>query len=179
MSGWRQGARCGGLLLGLAAALPVAAAETGVHQHGVARLDVVVDGSMLLIGLDSPLVNLLGFEHAPRNERERVALGKMEAALRAAGALQANPEAACTLADTVIAHPFQAAAKPAGEKSAADHADVEVSWTFHCAAPTALRQIDVALFTRFAGLQSLQVQFAGPRGQTARVLSRSQRRLVW
>lgn len=177
MSGWRQGARRGGLLLALAA-LPVAATETGAHQHGVARLDVVVDGSTLLIGLDSPLANLLGFEHAPRNTREREALGKMEAALRAAGALQANPEAACTLAETVIAHPFQAAAKPAGEK-AADHADVEVSWSFHCAAPTALRQIDVALFTRFAGLQSLQVQFAGPRGQTARVLSRSQHRLVW
>lgn len=182
MSGWRQGARRGGLLLGLAVALPVAAAEPGAnphgaHQHGVARLDVVVEGSTLLIGLDSPLANLLGFEHPPRSAPERAAVGRMEVALRNAGAFKPNPEAACTLGEVTLEHPFGAASS--ARKAAAGHADAEVSWTFHCAVPDALRQIEVELFARFAGLQSLQVQFAGPRGQTSRVLSRSQRRLVW
>lgn len=171
-----------GVLMLAGAALPVAAADPGAnphgaHQHGVARLDVVVEGSTLLIGLDSPLANLLGFEHPPRSERERSALGKMEAALRAAGAFKPNAEAACTLGAVALEPSFGAA--PSGRKAAVGHADAEVSWTFHCAAPGALRQIEVELFARFAGLKSLQVQLAGPRGQSASVLSRSQRRLAW
>ena len=182
MNALRQCARLSSLLLGLAVALSAAAAEHGAHQHGVARLDVAIDGPTLLISLDSPLANLLGFEHALRNDRERAAVGTMEAALRSPGALQPNPEAGCRLGEVLIAHSFQAAAgpgQPAGTPAAAGHADAEVSWTYRCAAPTALRQLDVALFERFSGLRSLRVQLAGPRGQSASVLSRKQRRLVW
>lgn len=188
MKGWLQYVRRLALPLGLALALPAPAAELGAHQHGVARLDVVVDGPTLLISLDSPLANLLGFEHAPRNERDRSALGKMEADLRAAGGFQPNSEAGCQLVEVKVEHPFQAAAntsaaptkgQPPGGKPAAGHTDAEVSWIFRCATPAALHQLDVALFERFAGLASLQVQLAGPRGQSASVLNRRQRRLVW
>lgn len=182
----RYGALLLGLLLGLA--LPAAAAEHGAHEHGSARLDVVVDGATLVIALDSPLANLLGFEHAPRNDRQRAAVDQLAAALQAAEAFKPNPEAGCTLAGVSIDHPFKEMAKspgaPAkgpssGEKSAAGHADAEASWTFSCASPKALRQVDVGLFERFTGLRSLKVQLAGPRGQTAATLSRQQHVLGW
>lgn len=167
--------RCVPLLLVLALhATPGFAAAA--HEHGLARLDVVVDGQQLVISLDSPLANLLGFEHAPRSEVQREAVAKMETALQAAGLFKPDPAAACTPDGVTIDHPFKAQAKGA---AAAEHADAEISWRFRCTNPAALRQLDVGLFDRFSGLHSLQTQLAGPRGQTAATLSRRQRVLRW
>lgn len=189
MSGDRRRVGRAWLLLGILAglALPVAAAGPGAHQHGVARLDVAIDGSTLLIALDSPLVNLLGFEHAPRNQRERGELGKMAAALRTGEAFRPNPEAACRLTGVDFDPPF-AGQPPSGPRDAAgsradsagdSHRDAEVAWTFECSASPALRWLDVDLFARFPGLTSLKVQVAGPRGQSAGTLTRRQTRLRW
>jgi len=56
--------------------LALTAHADSAHEHGSARLDVAVDGDRLHIALQSPLDNLVGFEHAPRNERQRTALAK-------------------------------------------------------------------------------------------------------
>lgn len=165
--------------VGLAVALLVPAtrvAAEGAHEHGVASLDVVLDGNSLLISLDSPLDNLLGFEHAPRNEKQRAAVKKMEATLQAAGLFGLDPAAACAPGKVELVHPFAAGkAADAGH----GHADAEVSWAFRCAAPAALKSIEVGLFDRFSHLKTLRVQFAGPRGQTSATLSRNKRRLSW
>lgn len=39
--------------------------EHGAHEHGVAQLNLVLEGEKLLIELASPGVNIVGFEHAP------------------------------------------------------------------------------------------------------------------
>ena len=44
----------------------VAAADTA-HEHGALKLDVAIDGQLLLISMEAPLDNLLGFERAPRS----------------------------------------------------------------------------------------------------------------
>ncbi|MEB0165056.1 DUF2796 domain-containing protein, partial [Glaciimonas sp. CA11.2] len=33
------------------------------HVHGVGKLDVAIDGAQITLHLDTPLINLLGFEH--------------------------------------------------------------------------------------------------------------------
>lgn len=168
------------VLLTLAMQAPVSLAE-GAHQHGVARLDVVLDGQQLVIALESPLANLLGFEHAPRNDRQRAAVKKMEAALQAADAFQPDVAAACALTHVSVEHPFKdAAAKgAAADQGKAQHNDADVSWTFACARPEALKRIAVGLFARFPQLATLKAQLAGPRGQSARTLTRRQQSLAW
>jgi hypothetical protein len=165
---------------GLAVALVLPAspvAAEGAHEHGVASLDVVLDESRLVISLDSPLDNLLGFEHAPRNEKQRSAVKKMEATLQAADLFGFDAAAGCAPGKVEIVHPF-AAGQPA-QKGGHDHADAEVSWAFTCATPAALKSVEVRLFDRFSHLKTLRVQFAGPRGQTSATLSRAKRRLSW
>src|SRR3954469_21515167 len=50
---------------------PLAARPAGhAHEHGVARLDVAVEGTKIMVMLDTPLDNLVGFEHEPRNDAE-------------------------------------------------------------------------------------------------------------
>jgi hypothetical protein len=61
-----------GLLL-LVAIACAAQAHLGAHVHGLVKLGVAVQGPTVSIELDSPLDNLLGFEHRPRTAAERQA----------------------------------------------------------------------------------------------------------
>ena len=44
---------------------PLSAHCAPAHVHGVARIDLAVDGDQLTLSLEMPLDNLVGFEHAP------------------------------------------------------------------------------------------------------------------
>ena len=43
----------------------------GAHEHGVAKLNAVLDGSTLELELDSPSMNLVGFEHAASSDADK------------------------------------------------------------------------------------------------------------
>ena len=43
------------------------------HEHGPAEIELAVEGSDAVVNFASPLYNLVGFEHAPRDERDREA----------------------------------------------------------------------------------------------------------
>ena len=50
--------------------------EHEAHEHGHGTLDIVVEGEELVIELRIPAVNVVGFEHEPRDEAEREAVRK-------------------------------------------------------------------------------------------------------
>ena len=66
------------VLLSLAS-LPALAADEGhdhhgnhpAHVHGVGKLDVALEGNTLTLHLDSPLINLVGFEHAASSGKDK------------------------------------------------------------------------------------------------------------
>jgi hypothetical protein len=173
------------LCLAAALCLPLLAAAQHAHEHGVARLDVALEGGRLVIGLDSPLDNLAGFEHAPRTDRQRAALKSMEEQLRAGERLFALPPAAgCKPVAASVSHPHQGGGKaaPPGKPDKLDgeaHADLQASWEFACANPAALDRVEVKLFEAFRGLKRLQAQSATPKGQGAATLSAARRALAF
>lgn len=64
----------------------------GKHEHGVAQLNVALDGKTLELELDSPAMNLVGFEHAASTDADKAAVakgpratGKTAGAVRPAG----------------------------------------------------------------------------------------------
>lgn len=171
-------------MLLLVLALPLAARAAPAHEHGAATLDVAVEGGVLTLALESPLDNLAGFEHAPKNDKQRAALARMETTLRGGEALfRPTPEAACRATAATVESPFPSGASAPGAKAtAADtdgHAEASARWTFTCARPEGLRGVEVQLFTAFPGLRRLKVQAVTPRGQTAATLSAKQRLLSW
>jgi hypothetical protein len=146
------------------------------HEHGTAKLDVVLDGSTLTVALESPLDNLVGFEHAPKNNKQRAALLQMEERLRAEDTLfQPDPAAGCRIKEATVEHPFQAGRKAAPR----GHSDADASWVFTCAQPGALKQLEVRLFDVFPELKRLRTQRAGPSGQGAATLDKTNRSLAF
>lgn len=166
------------LLLGLGIGLAHAhcpAHAHGAHQHGVAQLMVAVEGDGLTIRLESPLDNLLGFERAPRNDKERAAaealLGRLE---RGEGLFALTQAAGCSLATSKVEAPVLQ-----GGKATGGHADLAAEWRYTCRAPDQLTGLRVLLFKDFKRLTRLEAAVAGPRGQRAARLSARAPDLAW
>ena len=68
--------------------------EHAAHEHGHGTLDIVVEGEELVIELRIPAVNVVGFEHAPRDEAEREAVRKALAPFGDAASVLELPVAA-------------------------------------------------------------------------------------
>ncbi|MBL0726439.1 DUF2796 domain-containing protein [Piscinibacter sp. HJYY11] len=165
------------LFCALAIAATSAHAAGKAHAHGDARLDVAIEPQRLSLQFSSPLDNLVGFERAPRNDKERQQVDAAVARLNAADTMfRIDAAAQCKLAKVELA---SAALKlgpvdPAQAKS--DHADIDASYEFSCTDATKARHIDIGLF-EFKRLHRLDVQVAASTGQFKRALKPSATRL--
>lgn len=164
------------MLLALCAATPLHAAEAA-HQHGSARLELVVEAHSLSLALDAPQDSLLGHERAPRTAAEQQAAQALLSTLKAGTTLWRLPPALqCQLRSAEVDAPMLQGRGQAGE-----HADVEARWQFDCRARVdGLRQLDLGpLLDAFPRLQQLQAQVAAPAGQYQASAKRPQRLLAW
>jgi hypothetical protein len=169
------------LIAWIATALAGAALAAPAHEHGVARLDIAVDPGRVTLDLDSPLDNLLGFEHAPRNDAESAKVKAALARLRAAEALfHIDAGAGCKLAGVdLVSAPLQLGPPgPALAPAREDHGDLEGHFEFHCKQGTRAGFVEVGLFEAFPALQRIELQVATPKGQLKATLRRPASRVV-
>lgn len=148
------------LLAALTLAFPAWAAEK--HVHGAGRIDVAIEAGKIEVELELPLDTLVGFERAPRSEKERAALEAAAATLRdGAGLFLPAAGAACKLTETTVSMPF------AGETPAASHghADADARYVFECVNAGGTGSLETALFRKFPRLYRLELQRVGPKGQ--------------
>lgn len=88
--------------LSLVALATTAQAETerqlGAHEHGAAQLTLAAENQTLVVGLDTPAFNLVGFEQAPASDAQRDQVESALTTLARADAVLDLPAAAqCTL----------------------------------------------------------------------------------
>jgi len=68
------------------------------HVHGIAALNLALEGEEVHVELDSPAANIVGFEHAPSSEADHAALDKAVATLKDGDQLfRFNSEAGCRM----------------------------------------------------------------------------------
>lgn len=154
------------------------ACAAGAHEHGVVKLDVAVEGSRVVIEIDSPLDNLLGFEHAPRSDAEREKADAMLKKLRDAAQLfRIDGNAGCTLgAMDLRSAPLQLGKKPAAANDT--HGDLEGSFEFKCKAGAKAAFLEVGLFDAFPQIKRIDLQVATPKGQMKATLRRPSTRVM-
>jgi hypothetical protein len=164
--------------------------QHGSHAHGVAQLDLVLDGQTLELQLSSPAVNLVGFEHPARAAKDRQKVGQVVATLKQGDAMLRLPEAAqCVLERAEVDesllgdqdpdhdhdhdHDHNSNSNSNSNSGQADgsHADIDVAYRFHCVSPDKLDSIGVELLHQFPGLESLRVQMITPSSQRGLTLS--------
>ncbi len=156
----------------------------GAHEHGVGRLNAALDGQTLELELESPAMNLVGFEHVASTDADKAKVAAARAQLEKPLVLFSLPKAAnCVVSQQELKSPLFGD-KPdaddhdddddhatdgkglAAEEHHHDHSEIHAHYQFTCAAPGALKTLDLSqVFTTFPATQKIQVQLISPSGQ--------------
>jgi hypothetical protein len=154
---------------------PLFALAAPAHVHGVAKMDLALDGNTLSVSLEMPLDTAVGFEYLPKTEKQKAALAEATDTLKKAAELFVPTAAGgCTVKSVEVGNPF-----PDGKAKADGHADFDADYVFHCAKPIAVNGLETTLFKRFSRLHRIEVQRATAGGQGAATMTPEQARISW
>ncbi|MCR8934534.1 MULTISPECIES: DUF2796 domain-containing protein [unclassified Pseudomonas] len=150
----------------------------GAHEHGVGRLNAALDGQTLELELESPAMNLVGFEHAATSDADKAKIAAARAQLEKPLALFSLPAAAgCKVASQELKSPLfgdkpdaddhdEDEADKDGHEHHHEHSEIHAHYQFTCTAPGALKTLDLTnLFKTFPATQKVQVQLISASGQ--------------
>jgi len=165
------------------------------HLHGTATLNIVVDGNIVGIELESPAYNLVGFEHAPNNDTQQQAIDNAKATLKDTSNLFAFvADAGCNAVESEVEWASEHEDHKAGNQEddhaeedhdadhdekehaaeegdhdaeAGEHSEFHAAYLFECTNIDSLKHVDAILFERFEYLESIEVQMISRLGQSA------------
>lgn len=169
--------------------------EHAAHAHGIATINLVVENNKLELELDSPAVNLVGFEHAPQNESQRDAVKSARAVLSSPDDVLVLQDAGCSpisFSVEVEGPVGEAQAKESDphedehhddehdedkhhkdehdEDEHESHSEFVASYAFDCENGAELNSVGVKLFERFKGLEKINVNWVTDSAQGSTVL---------
>jgi hypothetical protein len=137
------------------------------HEHGVAKLTVILQGQRLAFEFDAPAVNLTGFEYAPQSETEQrtasYAKGQLQQAFRL---FLTSPGANCRLFSAKVDEPTW--------NPDVEHHDYRGRYVFQCQRPQLLQTIDVRLVNQLTPGTKLRTQLLVGNGRQSVELSERQ-----
>jgi hypothetical protein len=147
------------------------------HEHGTAHLSIAVDGKTIEATFESPMANIVGFEHAPTTPEERQKLKTTKEPLeQGTPLLSFNAEANCALTHAEIASTLflDENNNPSNPNNAAtnNHNDLDATWTYECTEPNNINSANIKFFSIFgAGLNELHIEWITAKGASARDLT--------
>jgi uncharacterized protein DUF2796 len=145
-------------------------AQHGVHEHGKLTFNVALEGQQLVVELDAPAENVLGFEHAPRTDAEKTKVRDRAAWLRSgAGLIALPPAAACRFHSAKLEAPQWQEGK--------SHADYEVELSYRCDQPLKLAWLQLSLLGGLQGVREARVNLVTPVRQASETVTSAETRV--
>ena len=156
----------------------------GAHEHGAAQLNVVLDGKVLELQLESPAMNLVGFEHAAKSDADKAKVAAAHSQLEQPQALFGLNAGDCTISKQELESPLFADHADTHEHKHDhdhetshdnEHSDIHAHYSLDCQKPEELKQLNLGeLFKRSPATEKIQVQLIGPNGQQGLELTPAQ-----
>jgi hypothetical protein len=148
------------------------------HEHGVAHLNVAVEGADLYLEFISPAANIVGFEHPPRTDAQKIAVKKAVETLKDGEALIVLPAGAqCRLAEPIVDNDIDSDKTHAEDDEHQRHSEFKAEYHFACKHPEKLAHVDVMLLRGFPGIERIEVQLLAGIKQTALELTAKKNRI--
>jgi len=156
--------------------LVVASEVHDAHTHGVANLTLAFDSGVMEVQFESPAVNLLGFENAPKNQQQEELINKTKTLLStptnvvsAIGSdcsptnvgIDIQGPAAKSVSDShAHHHEHEEIYEQADDEHESNaHSEIVASYQFDCEQGQTLKSISLTIFEHFAGLEKINVNW--------------------
>jgi hypothetical protein len=172
------------------------------HEHGVAHLNLAIEGNNVYIEFSSPAANIVGFEYHPRTHEQKKAVKDAINKLQEGASLfllssKSESQLVKSIVDTDIdkdADHHSESGHGHAEKGHHDqeehhgnkhgeadehdrHSEFKAEYHFVCKKPDRLAQIDVRLFHVFPGIEHIEVQLLNETKQTAMELTEKKNKI--
>jgi hypothetical protein len=162
------------------------------HVHGEGELTFAMEEQLLLIEFSAPKGDLVGFEYAPTNDAEQIAVREAKTTLEDKQTLFVISGGECQLqqalvdmanytdnslgsnslgdshshADSGHSHKHDDHAhSDHDDKHKAQHRDVQASYQFSCASTEAITKITFNIFEAFPAISTVNAQWISEQGQ--------------
>jgi len=153
--------------------------QHGVHVHGRAQLNIVLEGQELLVELKSPGMNILGFEHAPLTDEQRAVVNQAKQILGDPSNVIELEGGSCRLVsaevDMPAAHEHHGHGGHHGHAhdSEAMHSEIHTGFLFSCSDPRTFNSVNLRLFENYPGFEEIVVQWIINANQGSRTITGS------
>ena len=181
-----------GLVIAMVIATPAATAQSA-HVHGRGQVDIAIENDRVYLALASPGADIVGFEHAPRNAKQKAAvaaaLGKFGnpaellrftpaadcRVIRASAELEIDDEHEKHSADEDghEQHEHEAYRQDDNHGGKENHGALVAEYEFACSQIDALAEIEFTYFARFGNAQALEIVLIDGRGQRREDIGRA------
>jgi hypothetical protein len=127
----------------------------------VSILKIAVEGQNVQMELESPANDIIGFEHAPKNNKQKVAIENALSELQdAAGIFFPSSEANCKIDENSAEFEIE-------EGHSETHSGFHVIWKMTCSDPKRLTNLETTFFELFPKAKEIEVEIISESGQNA------------
>ena len=177
-----------GLIWAVSGAAAAERRELGKHEHGVSKLNLAIEGSHVVMEIEAPGLDILGFEHPPESDADKAAVTAGKAALAQPLDLFVLPSAAgCSIVASSVElaqeehhHDADSAGGSDHPEGVAEeehddhelHSEFRGSYTLDCDQPTELTRITFVWFDRYPNAKKVNVTLVTTKDQTSYVVNR-------
>lgn len=149
----------------LAAAAGVAHAQ---HSHGMANLDVALEGRSLTLEFRVPAEDVLGFERKPASDKDRAALDAAASYFKAGRGFVPSAAANCRPLESTVEV----------EERGKAHFELVARLAYDCKEPGSLAEIEAAVFARHKAVKRIDVRSVTDKGQASARLTPARPKLA-
>ena len=160
------------------------------HEHGHGKLNIAIEGQSLVMELEVPGADIVGFEHAATSDSDKAAIETARKSLAKSTSLFSLPEAAgCALSEAKVALSSEREHHDKGHTShelpshgaegrdGVEHTEFHVEYAFKCAEIGALGSIGFLYFDQFPNAEELDVTLITDKGQKEFEVNRDRNRI--
>lgn len=141
--------------------------QEDVHVHGAAVLNIVVEDKTILIELESPAMNILGFEHEPKTEEHHAIVKQANEQFKSYLSILSIPDKQCkqTGSELEFAHDSHDDKhhddhhdKHHDDEHNDVHSEYHLNYTVYCDSLKDL-SLDINLFKNFPGFEHVDLNW--------------------
>ena len=163
--------------------------DMGAHEHGVGHLNIAFEGNRIMMELETPGADIVGFEYIAKSDEDRMAIENAIEALSQPLNLFRLPGAAdCSVvyARASLVEDMQEEHEEEHEEEEehgengeheeqeSAHTEFHAEYELNCTNPSGLTRIDFTYFSKFPNARELEVQVVSDKGAQAFEIERDE-----